>query len=202
MQRRDHCEQQRQRQQEPDQNRWYPQIQQNQRRHGESHLLWKTGLDDAQAGKRQKTRKQERRDQNEQGINQQTLEPRPRRIHALVIIRQQHQHARQIISSDAHLQGLHIKFRQLARGERLLERHAVAQVGFEQLDLRAQRALAHVLGELTQRAFKRNALAQHRRELLVEEGELVVFHRPKILSYSASLVTPWRNSSRAEFSRD
>ena len=50
------------------------------------------------------------------------------------------------------------------------------------------------------RAFERDAVAQHRRELLVEEGKFVVFHKPKTRLNSASFVTPWFTSKRAEAS--
>src|SRR5581483_4515537 len=60
----------------------------------------------------------------------------------------------------------------------------------------------HLLAQSSQRAFQRDAVAQHRRELLVEKGKFIVFHKPKILLNSRSSVIPWSTSDRAAVSKD
>jgi hypothetical protein len=53
------------------------------------------------------------------------------------------------------------------------------------LQFRAQRAAAHSGRELFERALERNAIAQHRRQLLVEKGQLIVTHDQFLISTSS-----------------
>src|SRR5439155_90933 len=73
--------------------------------------------------------------QNNHGINHQSLEARPGGVGGLIMIRQQREHGGEIVRARADLQRLHVKLRQLARGQRGGERDAFRQITFEQLQL-------------------------------------------------------------------
>ena len=92
------------------------------------------------------------------------------------MVRHQREDSWQVIAAGADFQHPNIQLRQLASPQCLLQRCARGQVGLQLLDFRPQRPGSHVGGQLLQRAFEGDALSQHRGELLVEEGKLVVSH--------------------------
>ena len=94
----------------------------------------------------------------------------------MVMVRQQGEHAGDIVAARADLQHLAVEVRQGAPSQGFLERGAAGEVAFQLLNLRPQRAGAHPGAQLLERAFQREALTQHRRQLLVEEGKFVVVH--------------------------
>src|ERR1700690_460291 len=62
--------------------------------------------------------------------------------------------------------------------------------------------MAHGRAELAESAFERDAVAEHRGQLLVEEGEFVEFHVPSTLRSSASLVIPRSTKARPAVSSE
>ena len=74
------------------------------------------------------------------------------------------------------MQRLHVKLRQLARGQRGGERDAFRQITSDQLQFRTQLAALHLRAELPQTAFERNAIAQHSGELMIYERKFFVVH--------------------------
>ena len=108
----------------------------------------------------------------------------------MVIIGQQSEQAGQIVAARADLQHESVKFRQLAPRHRLGQRRAAGQIVFQQLQFRAQPAFLHGGAQLAQAALQRNALAQHRGQLLIHKCQFVVFHAPKARRQAALPLMP------------
>ena len=125
---------------------------------------------------RNKQRQPQRDDDDNQRIDHQSFESGPEGVGAVVMVRQQGEHPGQVVAPGADLEHVAVKVRQVAPGQRFLERGAAGKVSFQQLDLGPQGTRAHPGAQLLERPFQRDALAQHRRQLLVEEGKFVVIH--------------------------
>src|SRR5215471_3579891 len=105
----------------------------------------------------------------------------------MVVIRQEREHSRQVVASRADLEHSGIKFRQGPAAECLRKRHTATEVFAESFNLTSQWGGAHSGRELLEGALEWNAIAKHRRELLVEEGKLVVIHSIQISLRQPSL---------------
>ncbi len=125
---------------------------------------------------RDQQRQPQRNEDDNQRIDHQPFEAGPEGVGAVVMVRQQGEHAGKVVAAGANLDHLAVKVRQGAPGQGFLERGAAGEVGFQLLDLGPQRARAHPGAQLLERPFQRDALAEHRRQLLVEEGKFVVVH--------------------------
>ena len=92
------------------------------------------------------------------------------------MVRQQGEHAGEVVAAGAQLKHLAVEVRQVAPGQGFLERDAAGKLGFQRLDFAPERPRAHPGAQLLERPLQRDALAEHRRQLLVEEGKFVVVH--------------------------